>query len=134
NVLRDKYNIVLFGLQSWNNYDNMDFEYLNNLSLHIPSNTYIDYQNNSTKSFIKHYRDRFKTEPEMFAYQGFDATYYFISSLKKYGSGFLKYMPENNYKGIETGFNFSQFPADSGFENKFVFILKYKDYKLVRAN
>lgn len=134
NVLRDKYNIVLFGLQSWNNYDNMDFEYLNNLSLHIPSNNYLDYENTATKQFIKNYRNKYQTEPEMYAFQGFDATYYFISSLKKYGGGFLKFMPENAYKGIETNFNFSQFPAESGFENKYVFILKYRDYKLVKAN
>jgi LysM repeat protein/ABC-type branched-subunit amino acid transport system substrate-binding protein len=134
NVLRDKYNIVLFGLQSWNNYDNMDFEYLNNLSLHIPSNTYIDYENNVTKRFVKKYRDDYKTEPELYAFQGFDATFYFVSLLKKYGTSFLKNLPENTYQGIEANFNFLQHPPASGLENKGVFILKYKEYKLVKAN
>ena len=93
-----------------------------------------NYENNATKQFIKNYRSKYQTDPEMYAYQGFDATYYFISSLKKYGKGFLRFMPENTYKGIETNFNFAQFPSDSGFENKYVFILKYRDYKLVKAN
>jgi LysM repeat protein/ABC-type branched-subunit amino acid transport system substrate-binding protein len=134
NTMRDKYKIVLFGLQNWINYDNLDFEYLNNLTLHVPSNNFIDYQNSSTRCFMKNYREKYKTEPEMYSYQGFDETCYFVSSLQKYGTGFLKNVSENKFQGIGTDFNFSQFPSDSGFENKFVFILKYQDYKLVKAN
>lgn len=134
NIMADKNKIVLFGLQSWVNYDNLDFEYLNNLSLHIPANSYVDYTDPATISFIKKYRDKFQTEPEMFAYQGFDAVMYFLSSLQKYGTGFLKDLPQNEFIGIETKYSFSQYPSDSGFENKFVFILKYKDYQLVKAN
>ena len=33
NTLKDKYKIVLFGLQNWMNYDNLDFEYLNKQEL-----------------------------------------------------------------------------------------------------
>lgn len=134
NTMRDKNKIVLFGLQSWINYDNLDFEYLNNLAVHIPSNNYIDYQNPATQNFIKNYRQKFNTEPEIYAYQGFDITCYFISSLQKYGSGFLKNIVDNKYPGIETNFNFMQYPSGSGFENKFVYILKYQDNKLVKAN
>lgn len=130
----DKYKIILFGLQSWINYDNLDFEYLNKLSVHIPSNNYIDYQNPATQNFIKNYYEKFKTDPELYAYQGFDITSYFISSLQKYGSGFLNNIVDNKYQGIETNFNFMQYPLDSGFENKFVYILKYQENKLVKAN
>ena len=134
NTLRDKKKIVVFGLQSWIGFDNLDFDYLNNLSLHVPSNNYIDYQNSTTQNFIKNYRDKFKTEPEIYAYQGFDIASYFISSLKKNGTGFLKNIVDDKYQGIETHFNFMRFPANSGFENKFVYILKYQDNKLVKAN
>lgn len=134
NVMKEKYNIVLFGLQNWLNFDNLDFEYLNNLSLHIPSNTFIDYSSDPTKNFIKNYRAKFKTEPEIYVFQGFDITYCFLSSLQKDGSGFLKNLSENKYKGLAANYYFSQFPSNSGFENKFVYILKYKDYQLVKAN
>ncbi len=134
NTLRDKNKIVLMGLQSWVNYDNLDFEYLNNLTVHIPSNNYIDYQNPSSQNFIKAYRERFKTEPELYSYDGFDISYFFISALQKEGSGFLNKIVGNNYQGIESNFNFMQYPLDSGFENKFVYILKYQDNKLVKAN
>lgn len=134
NGLKEKYNIVLFGLQNWVHFDNLDFEYLNNLSLHLPSNTFIDYYDPATQHFIKNYRSKYKTEPEIYSFQGFDITYCFISALQNNGSGFLKNLSEINYNGIGSRYQFSQFPADSGFENKFVYILKYQDYQLIKAN
>lgn len=134
NTLRGKNKIMVFGLQSWINFDNLDFDYLNNLSLHVPSNNYIDYQNPKTQNFIKTYSDKFKTDPEIYAYQGFDVAAYFISSLQKNGTGFLKNIVDEKYQGIETHFNFMRYSSNSGFENKFVFILKYQDNKLVKAN
>ena len=134
NVMRDKYKIVLFGLQNWINYDNLDFEYLNNLSLHIPANIFIDYSKKTTQNFVKQYRDTYKTEPDMYVFQGFDISYCFMSSLLQNGSGFLKNLSDHNYIGLGSNYSFSQFPAESGFENKFVYILKYQDYQLMKAN
>jgi LysM repeat protein/ABC-type branched-subunit amino acid transport system substrate-binding protein len=134
NNMKDKNNIILFGLQSWNNFDNVDIEYLNNLEVHTPANNFVDYSIPCVKKFVKDYREKFKTEPENYAFQGFDVTCYFLNVLQKEGSGFLKSLPDNKQTCVETNFSFSQFPADSGFENKFVFILKYRDYKLVKAN
>lgn len=133
NGLREKYKIILVGMNAWINYDNLDFEYLNNLELHIPSNTFIDYDNLQVKKFILQFRESYKTEPELFSYQGFDVGYYFISALQKYGTGFLGYLTEKSFVGIETSYNFNQYPSDSGFENKHVFILKYQDFKIIKA-
>lgn len=134
NNTTDKYKVVLFGQHSWMNFDNLDIDYLNSLSLHIPSNSFIDYSNPNTLKFIKDYREKYKTEPEDYVFQGFDVTYYFISSLQKYGSGFLKNLEGNKYQGIDANYNFIQYPSECGFENKSVFILKYENYKLVKAN
>jgi LysM repeat protein/ABC-type branched-subunit amino acid transport system substrate-binding protein len=134
NMLKDKYKIVLFGLQNWMNYDNLDFEYLNSLSLHIPSNIFIDYSNSTTQNFVKKYRETYKTDPDTYVFQGFDVSYCFMSSLLENGSGFLQNLSQNNYKGIASNYNFSQFPDESGFENRFVYILKYQDYQLIKAN
>ena len=134
NPLVEKNKIILFGLQSWINYDNLDFDYLNKLSVHVPCNNYIDYHNVATSNFTKNYYERFKTDPELYAYQGFDIAYYFISTLQKFGTGFLNNIVETKYQGVETNFNFMQYPLDSGFENKFIYILKYQNNKLVKAN
>ncbi|MDQ3049097.1 MAG: LysM peptidoglycan-binding domain-containing protein [Bacteroidota bacterium] len=134
NSLHEKNKIILFGMQSWINYDNLDFEYLNNLYMHIPSNSYVEYSDTAIIKFIKQYRETYKTEPEMYAFQGYDVTTYFMTALQKFGSGFLNTLVENKFKGIESNFDFNRFPSDSGFENQYVQILKYKDYKLMKAN
>jgi LysM repeat protein len=133
-VLKDKYKIVVFGMQSWIGYDNMDYEYFNELTVHVPSNGFVDYEKAPSKMFVKRYQERFKTDPEAYSFQGYDVTYYFLSALKKYGSGFLNELSANYYNGIETSFRFSQFPSDCGFENKSVLILKYQNYQLMKAN
>ncbi len=134
NVLNDKYKIVLFGMQNWISYDNMDYEYFNELTIHVPSDNFIDYEKSAAKNFIYKYRERYKTEPDMYSFQGYDVLFYFLSALQKYGSGFMNNLSANPYNGIETNFMFSQFPPDSGFENKSVLILKYQNYQLIKAN
>ncbi len=134
NNMTEKHDIILCGLQNWTSYDNLDLEYLNNLSLHIPANNFVDYDNAQSKQFIKNYREKYKTEPENYSYQGFDITYYFLAALQNNGSGFLNALSNNKQQCMMTNFSFAQFPPDSGFENKSVYILKYNDYKLVKAN
>jgi ABC-type branched-subunit amino acid transport system substrate-binding protein len=134
NVMKEKYDIVLFGLQNWNGYDNLDIEYLNNLNVHTPANGFIDYDSASAKTFIRSYRDKYKTEPDNYSFQGFDVTWYFLNALQKEGEAFLNTLPDYKQQCIETRFSFTRFPSDSGFENRYVHILKYKDYKLVKAN
>lgn len=135
NTYREKYKIVLFGMQNWMNYDNLDFEYLNNLTVHLPANNFVDYENKTTQRVIQIYRDKYKTEPGAYAFQGFDVCYYFISLLYNNGTGFLNNLSESEFKGIQANFLFSQFQIEnSGFENKEIFILKYNNFKLVKAN
>ena len=134
NILSDKYQIVLFGMQNWLNFDNLDFEYLTNLSVHIPDNNFVEYDSLTTKKFIKAFREKYNTDPDPYAFQGFDVTYYFVTALQKYGTGFLEKLDDYKLDGVGNGFDFYQYPANSGFENKFVFILQYKDHKLVKAN
>ena len=71
---------------------------------------------------------------DVYVFQGFDVTFSFVSLLQKEGTGFLKNLSTNKFHGIGSNFEFSQFPADSGFENKFVYILKYSEYQLLKAN
>lgn len=135
NSMRDKYKFVLFGMQAWTGYDNLDFEYLNNLNVHFPANSFVDYENPATKNIIRKYRDRYKTEPENYVFQGFDVTYYFVNQLMMNGTSFLNGITEKTFKGIQTNISLSQFVSEnSGFENKSVFILRYNEFKIVKAN
>ena len=52
NDIYDKYKMVVFGLPSWKNYDNIETEYMQNINLHIFSSTFVDYTDDNVKKFI----------------------------------------------------------------------------------
>jgi LysM repeat protein len=134
NPLHEKNPIVLFGMQSWNDFDNLDIDYLSNMQTHYPSSTFIDYESEQVKSFVKKYVTQYKTDPGAYVFQGFDVFYFYLGMLHKYGLGFQNKLATTKEKGIQTSFEFYQVSPESGFENKAVYMLMYQDYKLVKAN
>ncbi len=134
NPLHEKKSIILFGLDSWTNFDNLDLDYLNNMQLHYPSPVFIDYENVQVKEFIHEFLSRYKTDPGIFAFQGFDVAFFYVNMLRNYGLNFQNKLATAKQSGLQTAFDFYQVSPESGFENKAVFMLMYRDYKLVKAN
>ncbi|MBI2271452.1 MAG: LysM peptidoglycan-binding domain-containing protein [Bacteroidetes bacterium] len=134
NPLREKNPIVVFGMQSWSEFDNLDIDYLNNMQTHYPSSTFIDYDSEPVKLFVKKYATQYKTDPGFYVFQGFDVIYFYISMLRSYGLGFQNKLATTKQTGFQTAFEFYQVSPESGFENRAVYMLRYKDYKLVKAN
>jgi LysM repeat protein len=134
NTLLDKDSIIVFGMQSWSNFSNLDYDYLNNLSLHYAVNSFVDYESESTLSMIKNYRLATGSEPSMIAFQGYDAGYYYLKSLAGYGTNFYKKLPKIKWSGTQGAFDMYKTSPESGFENKAVNLVMIKDFKLVKAN
>ncbi|MBL4623880.1 MAG: hypothetical protein JKY42_01880 [Flavobacteriales bacterium] len=82
---------------------------------------------------MKKFRSNYSTDPGLYGFTGFDVTYYYLGVLGKYGANFQAHLPEYQYRGITTSFNFYQTSLESGFENKSAHILKYEDYRLVEV-
>ncbi|MFI5150140.1 MAG: LysM peptidoglycan-binding domain-containing protein [Bacteroidia bacterium] len=134
NSLSDKDSIIVFGMQSWSNFANLDYDYLNNLSLHYMANSFVDYESESTISMIKNYRLAFGSEPTTIAFQGYDAGYYYLKALEGYGTNFYKKLPIIKWSGTQCSFDLYKTSPESGFENKAVNIVMIRDFKLVRAS
>ena len=130
---KSKYNILLFGIPFWRNFSTLDQEYLDTLHYHFPSAAYIDYDSPAVKRFILQYRERYTADPELYAYQGFDIGMFYFSELYNNGVNFSGKLSGTNEKGLQNNFSFSRPDATSGCDNKGVFILRYLDYKLVKA-
>jgi LysM repeat protein/ABC-type branched-subunit amino acid transport system substrate-binding protein len=124
------YDIRLFGLPSWNNYENVEIEYMQKLKLHLYEPNFIDYNEPAVKHFIIQFRTIYKTEPGLYAFCGFDIATYFLSALRDYGTEFYKHCSEMNFTGLETTFNFVQTNPASGFENDYINIYRYENYRL----
>jgi len=130
NNLKDDYDMILFGLPVWKNFANIEIEYLHNLKVHIASSSYIDYESEEVKSFVKQYFGRYHTFPGNYAFQGFDIVYYYLNTLKNYGYNFQTHLPEITNAGLQTSYEYFKTGVEDGYENKKVFILKYEDYEL----
>lgn len=133
NTLREKNPILLFGLDCWTGFDNLDLDYLSNMQFHYPSSTYVDYDNVRVKNFIHAYASHYISDPGTFAFEGYDVGFYYLNMLRTYGTNFQNKLGGNRQKGLQTDFDFYQVSAESGFENKAVYLLMYQNYKLVKA-
>jgi LysM repeat protein/ABC-type branched-subunit amino acid transport system substrate-binding protein len=124
------YKITVVGMESWINYDNLDINMIQKFGLQIPANAHINYNDSVTNIFIKSFREKYHTEPGKYAFSGYDAAFYFIPLLAKFGHGVIDKLEASKSTGLITNFNFKKTGDDSGFENQSVFILKYEDFEL----
>jgi ABC-type branched-subunit amino acid transport system substrate-binding protein len=131
NDIHDKYKMIIFGLSSWRNFDNIETEYMQNIHLHLFSSSFVDYMDNNVKNFILKYRDQYKTEPNEYAFQGFDIAMFFFKTLNDYGINFEKCMDKTANAYLQSNYKFVRTCGKDGFENSFLNIFRYEDYKFV---
>ncbi len=125
-------NIIVAGLPTWENFETVDLEFFQKLQVHIFSSSYIEYEDPATRKFSSVYRSQYKTEPSLFAFQGFDMTLYFLNALMNFGSRLndnISYVPQ---KGLSLGFDFYRTGQQSGCENRSIAVFMYRDYQKIR--
>lgn len=122
--------IIAFGLEDWNKYDDMDLKYRNRTYQHYASYRYLDYNAPHTVDFIRSFRTKTGTDPNVYSTQGFDFGFYFLSALYKYGTNFDKALKDHKLDLIQNDFNFKTVEQGSGYENQRVCIVKYDNYVL----
>ncbi len=126
------YNIITFGQPRWLTFDNIELENFHNTKTHIFSNSYIDYNNENVKSFVRKYRNYYKNEPDRFAFQGYDITYYFCSALNMYGHEFRRSIHLHHPDLLQTDYNFVPYTDQGGYLNSSIYILEFTDDYLLK--
>lgn len=125
------YPITVFGLHSWENYAGVEIEYYKNLNIHYHSTYFIDYQRWEVKDFVRNYRRLFNAEPSVYSIQGFDVTYFFLKTMKRFGPRFQYCLSALSSvfdkKGIQCNFDLQKISTTGGYENYGVWIIKYND-------
>jgi ABC-type branched-subunit amino acid transport system substrate-binding protein/LysM repeat protein len=131
--LHKEYDITLVGLPDWSDMDGLETEYLVALDAHMMAKSFIDYNNQEVKKFVRNYQEVYKSDPELLAFQGFDQACYFLSALNEYGTNIGRCIGAYKTPSLQTRFNFIQ-TKDNGFENRHWMIYKYENYRLVPVN
>ncbi|MPM05636.1 hypothetical protein SDC9_51926 [bioreactor metagenome] len=129
NEFKDNFNISLYGLPGWLNYDIIDLEFLEYQNTHFFSSSFIDFERSEVRDFAKRFQKRYKTDPDKLAYAGYDLGLYFLSALNNYGPKFYRCIDKIDAPMLATKLDFS-FSQSDGFRNTYISIYKMKDFQL----
>lgn len=138
--------VAVYGLPQWQDYTRINFDYYEGTNVHISSSVYIDKLDPAVRAFRRNFYERFAVLPRDEAYVGYDVTRYFLRMAAENGTRFQYALEANPEDLLHTKFrfepvalvpagatNFEQNTLDR-FENKFVNILRFKEYSFKRVN
>lgn len=137
--------VIVFGLPQWIGFNNLNPNYMEGLSVHISSSTYVDTRHSSYSTFRNKFFQQYLTMPDNQAYQGYDLLMWIAKTISNEGlSGLVDDTPAFGF-GIASGFNLKPIYKDVVrrpteiktplyYENTKVRILKFtdQDFELVR--
>jgi LysM repeat protein/ABC-type branched-subunit amino acid transport system substrate-binding protein len=127
-------NLTLVVPEKWLKYDNIETEYFMDLNTHYIAQYFIDYSNPKVIRFIDAFRNAYDTEPTvgLYAFQGYDFTYYFLSKLCETGTSFQAF--DNNENLLSTKFQFVPSTTYKNMmENTFIHIFKIQNFKFINV-
>lgn len=125
------YDITVFGLEDWLGFDFIDSDYKERFKLTVPVAQFVDYERTEVQAFIASFRERYNSEPDAFAFSGFDLALYYGRGLMQYGLHFAQHLPEFEHDGLlTTGFDYVKTGVETGFENTHSFLVRQENYRL----
>jgi hypothetical protein len=132
NEMTKETEITIVGLPEWEKFEQLENKYLMNLNAYFFSERFVDYLEPEVKQFIASFRERYLAEPLKYAYDGFDAGYFFLSAMMDYGRGFEDCIKLVNYPLLQTSFHFKK-TDHGGFDNTYWNIYHFQDYHLIKV-
>jgi ABC-type branched-subunit amino acid transport system substrate-binding protein len=145
NAVKGSKPVVVFGMPSWMSFSNLEGGILENCNVHVTNSSFVNKNNEKVKLFKQAFFEEYGMFPTIEAYKGYDLTLYFGRMLNKYGTGFINHLETSKDELLQTSFDFERVfePSDGTmgenytircFENKFVHILRFKNFKYVSMN
>ena len=98
------YEVVMYAPSKVRSFDTIDGSSYHNVSLHVSATYYIDYSSASVERFVRAYRALFRTEPNPFAFQGYDTARYFISQVLRCGKNWVAFPADEKQAGLQADF------------------------------
>ncbi|MFK7946913.1 MAG: ABC transporter substrate-binding protein [Saprospiraceae bacterium] len=138
--------VVVFGMPNWMKYQNLDVSTLERCNVHVTNGSFVNNNDENIKSFKQNFFAEYGAVPTMEAYKGYDLTLYFGRMLHKHGTDFINKLDAEDETLLQSSFNFERVFAGTAdgemgedfqinyIENKFVHILRFKNYQYVPMN
>lgn len=123
---------MVFGLEDWAKYHQLDYDRVSKYNVHIPSSGYIDYNAQKIVDFTRKYRAKYNNDPSKLTFVGFDIMMHQLGGMMLMGVGDATRLNYLQLDHLQMNFNYEQVGDNNGFENRNVYILAYQDYRLIR--
>lgn len=139
-VYAERNKIVLFGLPTWQKFDNLRIEQLHRLNTIVYSPFYIDYSKPVTKNFITNSRKMLKTEPFRtvsngsginLTFLGYETGLMFGVAFFNYGPEFINCLTALKFEMPESDYTF-KYSNSNGFSNNSINFIQYTDSYAVK--
>jgi LysM repeat protein len=134
NKLSAKNQIIVLGMEKWQDYGFLDYKYLNSVRLHLPVFQFVDYTSTIVDDFVRQYREVTADEPDEWAFLGYDAMMFLGDMFRQYGVGIVGGISGNYYRGLSADFDFVKDTPANGFDNKGTRVVKIENYRQVLAH
>ena len=116
-LIYNNLDIVLYAPSKIRGFDTIEVENLHKTSTHVSLAYYVDYESPLVKEFLLKYRALFNTEPNQFAFQGYDVTRYFASQYTKAGKNWKEGLDGNETEMLQSTFMLRKQPSGGHLNN-----------------
>lgn len=123
-----------FGLRKLADFNIVNTEYWVKSNLHIISPFYINYADTLTRKFIETYRNYYETEPNEYAFVGYDQFIMSVSTFAKSNGNFKDLKNIEPFSLIANRYSLQPRKDLQGLQNSFLHILKFTDDGLVEVS
>lgn len=82
----DRFPITLICAPDWSKFEKLLVDNLLKMNAIYVSDFFVDYGSQEAKRFVLQFRRKYVTEPQQYAFEGYDVGYYFLNALMQYGN------------------------------------------------
>lgn len=132
-LIYNNLDLVLYAPSKIRSFETIEVENFHNASMHVSLSYYIDYNSAEVKEFLLKYRALYNTEPNQFAFQGYDVTRYFIELCSKYGKDWMEMLEQSDKEMLQSTFRFRK-EGSGGYTNSGIQRIVYDNgYSVIKV-
>lgn len=132
NEHRDTFNIQLIGMPGIEKFSNLDDRQSNNMNLTWFSSYYVDYNSPATLDFVRAFREKYATGPDIYGFTGYDVTRYFLYALYHLDNRFFDCLQAVPLNLLITKYRFKKAKDTGNYENSYWNLLRYQNLELIK--
>lgn len=116
-LIYNNIDITIYAPSKIRSFETIEVENLHKTAMHVSLAYYIDYEDQKVKDFLLKYRALYNTEPNQFAFQGYDVARYFLELCSKYGENWREHIENYDVKTLQSSYKIRKQPIGGYLNN-----------------